>query len=327
MGNCRAEAKGGCCVLVWAGFDIAFGIIGMVMSFVIMALSVGLRVQPFGALAFPLLFAGLLSLVSASMVACCQFRHRAVAGAALLAGLLAFISLCLLGGDHTPCAEATCAGWDWWSDEDRRLGEARRPRGLEENDGDLWALTNGGSICGNDGSGPTRWGTWYDEDFDDREEDDHARPAAQIAPAANVQLIPAQNVQMVPATNIFAPADARRARRESMRRVVGLAVARAGRGRRAARRRRRSRATTMTASLRALAAADPTSLDLSASEALMCTNLMCEHVGDRCGCKLALWLERRAPSLEALSLRANDLRRARRRLPPRGAADPGPRRQ
>lgn len=175
MGNCQgSEAKGGCCVLVWAGFDIAFGIIGMVMSFVIMALSVGLRVQPFGALAFPLLFAGLLSLVSASMVACCQFRHRAVAGAALLAGLLAFISLCLLGGDHTPCAEATCAGWDWWSDEDRRLGEARRPRGLEENDGDLWALTNGGSICGNDGSGPTRWGTWYDEDFDDREEDDHA---------------------------------------------------------------------------------------------------------------------------------------------------------
>ena len=57
-------------MLVWAGFDIAFGIIGMVMSFVIMALSVGLRVQPFGALAFPLLFAGLLSIVSASMVAC-----------------------------------------------------------------------------------------------------------------------------------------------------------------------------------------------------------------------------------------------------------------
>ena len=29
-----------------------------------------------------------------------------------------------------------------------------------------------------------------------------AGPAAQIAPAANVQLIPAQNVQMVPATNV-----------------------------------------------------------------------------------------------------------------------------
>ena len=108
-----------------------------------------------------------------------------------------------------------------------------------------------------------------------------------------------------------------------MRRGVGLAVARAGRGRRAARpssslardddpRTASSLARdddARPASLRALAAADPTSLDLSASEALMCTNLMCEHVGDRCGCKLALWLERRAlPSLETLSLRGNDLR-------------------
>ena len=63
-------------------------------------------------------------------------------------------------------------------------------------------------------------------------------------------------------------------------------------------------------SLRArVAREDPKALDLSAFEALRCTNLMCEHVGDRCGCKLALWLERRAlPSLETLSLRGNDLR-------------------
>ena len=169
MGNCQgAEAQGGCCVLIWAGFDIAFGIIGMVMSIVVMVLSVGLRVQPFGGLAFPLLFAGLLTTISASMVTCCQFRHKCVPGVAVFAALLAFISLCLLGGDHTPCAQATCA--DWWNelggDEDRR-------RRLE-NDGDLWALTNGGHICGNDGSGPKLWGTWYDQDFDDREEDDHA---------------------------------------------------------------------------------------------------------------------------------------------------------
>ena len=83
MGNCQgAEAQGGCCVLVWAGLDIAFGIICMVMSIVVMVLSVGLRVQPFGGLAFPLLFAGLLTTISASMVACCQFRHKCVAGVA-----------------------------------------------------------------------------------------------------------------------------------------------------------------------------------------------------------------------------------------------------
>ena len=63
-------------------------------------------------------------------------------------------------------------------------------------------------------------------------------------------------------------------------------------------------------SLRArVAREDPKALDLSAFEALRCTNLMCEHVGDRCACKLALWLSRQSlPELETLSLRGNDLR-------------------
>ena len=52
-------------------------------------------------------------------------------------------------------------------------------------------------------------------------------------------------------------------------------------------------------------------LDLSASDRFMCTNLMCEHVGERCACKAAVWFENAdLPSLRALSLAGNDLRAA-----------------
>lgn len=66
------------------------------------------------------------------------------------------------------------------------------------------------------------------------------------------------------------------------------------------------------ASLRAAAAAPRANvriLDLSRSTELQCVNLMCEHVGERCACRLALWFCRhQLPALEVLSLRRNDLR-------------------
>lgn len=46
---------------------------------------------------------------------------------------------------------------------------------------------------------------------------------------------------------------------------------------------------------------------LPRSPDLTCKNLMCEHVGDACACRLALVLER-APALERLDLSRNDLR-------------------
>lgn len=46
---------------------------------------------------------------------------------------------------------------------------------------------------------------------------------------------------------------------------------------------------------------------LAKSPDLTCKNLMCEHVGDACACRLALVLER-APALERLDLSHNDLR-------------------
>uniref|UniRef100_A0AAV1TKX0 Disease resistance R13L4/SHOC-2-like LRR domain-containing protein n=1 Tax=Peronospora matthiolae TaxID=2874970 RepID=A0AAV1TKX0_9STRA len=49
------------------------------------------------------------------------------------------------------------------------------------------------------------------------------------------------------------------------------------------------------------------SLDLQASEDLICRQLLCEHVGDACACRLALALER-VPMLQRLDLSRNRLR-------------------
>lgn len=48
-------------------------------------------------------------------------------------------------------------------------------------------------------------------------------------------------------------------------------------------------------------------LRLAASPDLVCRNLMCEHVGDACACRLALVLER-VPQLRAMDLSGNQLR-------------------
>lgn len=48
-------------------------------------------------------------------------------------------------------------------------------------------------------------------------------------------------------------------------------------------------------------------LELPQSGDLVCRNLMCEHVGDACACRLALVLER-APAIERLDLSRNQLR-------------------
>ncbi|EGZ22345.1 hypothetical protein PHYSODRAFT_496570 [Phytophthora sojae] len=48
-------------------------------------------------------------------------------------------------------------------------------------------------------------------------------------------------------------------------------------------------------------------LELSKSGDLICRQLMCEHVGDACACRLALALER-VPRLRRLDLSANQLR-------------------
>ncbi|KAK1941412.1 putative serine/threonine-protein kinase roco5 [Phytophthora citrophthora] len=48
-------------------------------------------------------------------------------------------------------------------------------------------------------------------------------------------------------------------------------------------------------------------LQLSKSNDLVCRQLMCEHVGDACACRLALALER-VPRLHALDLSNNQLR-------------------
>ena len=42
-------------------------------------------------------------------------------------------------------------------------------------------------------------------------------------------------------------------------------------------------------------------LDLTASQDFLCTNLFCEHVGGSCTCKLARWLDQTAPRLTSLS--------------------------
>ena len=56
-------------------------------------------------------------------------------------------------------------------------------------------------------------------------------------------------------------------------------------------------------------ATDAVNLDLSQAKALPCHNMMCEHVGEPCGCRIAAFLERRSfPKLETLSLRGAGLR-------------------
>ena len=56
-------------------------------------------------------------------------------------------------------------------------------------------------------------------------------------------------------------------------------------------------------------ATDAVNLDLSQAKALTCHNMMCEHVGEPCGCRIAAFLERRSfPKLETLSLRGAGLR-------------------
>ena len=72
-------------------------------------------------------------------------------------------------------------------------------------------------------------------------------------------------------------------------------------------------AATPTQSWRRLAtsplATDAVNLDLSQAKALTCHNMMCEHVGEPCGCRIAAFLERRSfPKLETLSLRGAGLR-------------------
>ena len=53
-------------------------------------------------------------------------------------------------------------------------------------------------------------------------------------------------------------------------------------------------------------ATDAVNLDLSRAKALTCHNMMCEHVGEPCGCRIAAFLERRSfPKLETLSLNGN----------------------
>lgn len=51
------------------------------------------------------------------------------------------------------------------------------------------------------------------------------------------------------------------------------------------------------------------SLDLSQSKELECVNVMCENVGERCACRLAMWLTQHPlPNLEFLNLSRNQLR-------------------
>ena len=77
--------------------------------------------------------------------------------------------------------------------------------------------------------------------------------------------------------------------------------------------RRRPAAAAAPQSWRRLAtsplATDAVNLDLSQAKALTCHNMMCEHVGEPCGCRIAAFLERRSfPKLETLSLRGAGLR-------------------
>lgn len=68
---------------------------------------------------------------------------------------------------------------------------------------------------------------------------------------------------------------------------------------------------SVTRSLREAArwASEVRTLDLATSDELQCVNLMCENVGERCACKLALWLSRHPlPNLEVLDLSRNHLR-------------------
>lgn len=68
-------------------------------------------------------------------------------------------------------------------------------------------------------------------------------------------------------------------------------------------------ASTVARSLRDVARDGPRvrELQLPASEDLVCRNLMCEHVGDACACRLALVLER-VPQLQTMDLSQNQLR-------------------
>ena len=71
----------------------------------------------------------------------------------------------------------------------------------------------------------------------------------------------------------------------------------------------RRMATASTTARASPLATDAVNLDLSQAKALTCHNMMCEHVGEPCGCRIAAFLERRSfPKLETLSLRGAGLR-------------------
>lgn len=56
-------------------------------------------------------------------------------------------------------------------------------------------------------------------------------------------------------------------------------------------------------------ASEVTRLDLTTGKELQCVNIMCENVGERCACRLALWFtQRQLPRLEVLNLSCNHLR-------------------
>ena len=71
----------------------------------------------------------------------------------------------------------------------------------------------------------------------------------------------------------------------------------------------RRMATVSTTARASPLATDAVNLDLSQAKALTCHNMMCEHVGEPCSCRIAAFLERRSfPKLETLSLRGAGLR-------------------
>jgi len=90
--------------------------------------------------------------------------------------------------------------------------------------------------------------------------------------------------------------------RAHLARRLARAAARNGTGAAPARRRLATASTARPTT-------DAVALDLSTTKALTCHNMMCEHVGEPCGCRIAAFLERRRfPRLETLSLRGAGLR-------------------
>lgn len=156
---------------MWAGIDIAASVLQLILGCVsAFAYGVGGLIFPYNASGILLLISGLVTTVTSSFV-CSASPVRVLLIGAMIGSVIALAAACLLAAEPNFCAEAQCHGvytcdpyedtvWAAFVDDDA-------------------GIDNGGTACyykdflGALSCGK-RYGTWYDGDFKDRDEDDEA---------------------------------------------------------------------------------------------------------------------------------------------------------